>query len=380
VPERINILFIIDYFHETGGTEKHLSQLILGLPSSEFHCSVVVFDLGSNPLLDELRRHDVRIVHLPVAREYVPNALVQAWRLSTLIRRNRYDVVQTFHQKADTYGALVAWLSGARHLVSSKRDTGQLRNVRHSFLNKRLKFLFDAFIVVADGVRSSVTSNERRSSVRVRTIYNGVDIQRFTVPTGEQRRDSRMRLGFSDGDFVVGMLARFRPEKNHDVLFEAASEALAAIPMLRILAVGAGRLFDHYRERCRDSPLRGRVSFVGEVSDVVPCLWAMDVGVLTPGANEGFSNAILEQMAAGLPMIVTAVGGNAEAVIDGVNGIVIPPGNPTMLAEAIIRIYSDTAGRESKGRLSRMRVEEKFSLETMCREHAQFYRALCAHS
>ena len=101
----IEILFLIDYFHRTGGTEKHLAQLIRGLPSPEFRATVVAFDLGTNPLLDELRAAGVPVIHLPVGREYVPNALRQAWRLARLMRRHRYDIVQTFHQKADTFGA-----------------------------------------------------------------------------------------------------------------------------------------------------------------------------------------------------------------------------------------------------------------------------------
>src|SRR2546423_3094328 len=89
---RIEILFIIDYFHRTGGTEKHLAQLIAGLPTDAFRCSVVAFDLGANPLLDGLRARGVSIISVPVGREYVLNAVVQAWRLSKLIRKNRYDI------------------------------------------------------------------------------------------------------------------------------------------------------------------------------------------------------------------------------------------------------------------------------------------------
>jgi len=136
--DTVKILFIIDYFHRTGGTEKHLAQLIAGLPAGAFHCSVVAFDLGANPLLDGLRARGVPVISLPVGREYVPNAALQAWRLAKLMRRNRFDIVQTFHQKADTYGALIAWLSGVKHLISSKRDTGQLRRPWHFFLNRRL--------------------------------------------------------------------------------------------------------------------------------------------------------------------------------------------------------------------------------------------------
>ena len=376
----IKILFIIDYFHRTGGTEKHLAQLISGLPADAFRCSVVAFDLGANPLLDDLRARGVSITSVPVGREYVPNAAVQAWRLFKLIRKNRFDIVQTFHQKADTYGAVIAWLSGVKYLVSSKRDTGHLRKPWHVFLNRRLKSLFDAFIVVAEAVRLAVMANDHLPASRITTIYNGVDIARLVVPSAQQRGDARTRLGFAADDFVVGMVAGFRPEKNHDVFFAGLLQAAPSIPSLKVLAVGAGPLLAEFRERVAQTELGARTVFAGDVSDVVPYLWAMDVGCLTPGSNEGFSNAIVEQMAVGLPMIVTDVGGNAEAVLDGENGRVIPPLDATALSRALIELHDNPARAAAMGRSSRTRVEERFSLERMCAEHVRLYRSLCGGS
>ena len=373
----IKVLFIIDYFHRTGGTEKHLAQLIAGLPPDAFRCAVVAFDLGANPLLDGLRARGVSIIGVPVGREYVPNAVVQAWRLFKLIRKNKYDIVQTFHQKADTYGAVIARLSGVEHLISSKRDTGQLRKPWHVFLNRRLNSLFSAFIVVAEAVRVAVMASDHLPASRITTIYNGVDIARFTLPTAEQRRAARTRLGFAADDFVVGMVARFRPEKNHDVFFAGLSQAAASIPSLKILAVGAGPLLARFRERTAQTELGARTVFAGDVSEVVPCLWAMDVGCLTSGSNEGFSNAVVEQMAVGLPMIVTDVGGNAEAVIDGENGRVIPPLDAAALSWALIDLHGNPARSAAMGRASRTRVEERFSVDRMCAEHIRLYRSLC---
>jgi glycosyltransferase involved in cell wall biosynthesis len=373
----INILFLIDWFHRTGGTEKHLVQLVAGLPPDRFRCTVVAFDMGVNPLLDELRARDVPVIHLPVGREYVPNAAVQAWRLSRLIRRNRYDIVQTFHQKADTFGALIVWLSGARRLISSKRDTGDLRKPLHVFLNRRLRSLFQAFIVVAEAVRVAVVARDRLPDARVTTIYNGVDLSKFSPPTAQQRLESRTRFGFGLGDFVVGMVAGFRPEKSHDVFFAGLAQALSGIPTLKVLAVGGGELLSQFQEQISHGKLAQRVVFTGELTDVLPCLWSMDVACLTPGSNEGFSNALIEQMAVGLPLIVTDVGGNAEAVIDGVNGYVVPVGDAGALSAALIRMDQNREGQRAMGRASRQRAEERFSLDRMCAEHARLYQALC---
>ena len=103
-----------------------------------------------------------------------------------------------------------------------------------------------------------------------------------------------------------------------------------------------------------------------------------NVGCLTPGSNEGFSNAVVEQMAVGLPMIVTDVGGNAEAVVDGENGRVIPPQDATSFSSALIDLHGNPARAAVMGRASRTRVEERFSLERMCAEHVRLYRSLCA--
>ena len=374
---RIKILFIIDYFHRTGGTEKHLVQLIDCLPQNEFQCSVVVFDLGANRLLDGLRVQGVEIVSLPVKREYVPNALVQGWRLSRLIRIHKYDVIQTIHQKSDSYGALIAWLSGCRHLISSKRDTGALRRPWHLMINRLLKPLFQMHIAVADAVRAAVIANDRLPPERVVTIYNGVDAERFRPPSPDQRAEARARLGLVARDFVVGMVAGFRPEKNHEMFFAALQEVLPQMPSLKVLAVGAGPHLARFQNEIGISALGARTLFAGGVPDVLPYLWAMDVACLTPGSNEGFSNAVLEQMAVGLPVVVTAVGGNAEAVVDGECGRVIRPFDTGALARALTELHGDTGRRVALGAAARRRVEARFSLTRMCSEHARLYRSLC---
>jgi glycosyltransferase involved in cell wall biosynthesis len=220
-------------------------------------------------------------------------------------------------------------------------------------------------------------ANDRIASARIVTIYNGVDTTRFSPPSAGQRSAARARLGLGAGDFVVGMLAGFRPEKNHDTFFAGLLQALADIPALKVIAVGAGPSLAQWRKDIAATELGARIVFTGDVADVVPYLWAMDVGCLTPATNEGFSNAVLEQMAVGLPMIVTAVGGNAEAVVDGESGRTIAPRDPAALARALAELYADPVRRAVLGNAARKRVEEKFSLEYMCAEHARLYRTLC---
>ena len=372
----IKILFLIDYFHRTGGTEKHLVQLIAGLPAEQFRCSVVAFDMGRNLLLEELRARGVAVIHLPVGREYVPNGMRQAVRLWRLMRRERYDIVQTYHQKADSYGALLARLAGVPVLISSKRDTGELRNPLHVFVNRRLRGLFDAFIMVAEGVREAVARRDGLPATRVCTIYNGVDTGRFTPADAARKAAARRALGIPDTDLVVGMVAGFRPEKNHEVFFEAMERVALQVPNLRVVPVGGGPLLEQYRHSVAASPLATRTTFTGDVTDVLPVLHALDIGCLTSGSNEGFSNALIEQMAVGLPLVVTEVGGNAEAVVDGVTGFVVRPHDAAAVAGATLRLATDPVLRADRASAARTRAEDRFSLERMWREHAALYLRL----
>ncbi len=374
---RIKVVYLIDYFHRTGGTERHLTHLVTLLPREEFECTIVAFDLGENALLDLARAHGVRVVHLPVQREYELNGLRRARELWSLLREIRPDIVQTFHQKSDTYGAVIARIAGVKHLVTSKRDTGETRGPRDVFLNRRLKGLFERTIVVADAVGKAVIAKDGLDPSRVVRIYNGVDSTVFRPPTTLDTAAARARLGYADEDFVIGMVAGFRPEKRHDVFFEGIRNALGDIPHLKVIAAGGGPLIEHYQRLCEEPLLAGRVRFTGAVHDVQQYVEAMDVGCLVPGSNEGFSNAVLENMAMGLPMIVTDVGGNAEAVADGDNGIVIAPNDARAFGAALVTMYADGARRARMGRRSRELVEEKYSLEGMWRDHAKLYREIC---
>ena len=227
---------------------------------------------------------------------------------------------------------------------------------------------------MADAVGESVVKPDHLDRARLVKIYNGVDTERFRPPTPDESGAARAKFGLQPTDFVVGMVAGFRPEKNHRMLFEGAMAALPRIPGLKVLAVGDGPLIEEFRSRYPGS----LAVFAGDTRDVTTALWAMDVGSLLPSMNEGFSNAVIEKMAAGLPMIVTDVGGNAEAVFEGENGYVVPPRDAGRFTAALIGLHADAEGRRAMGRRSRELVEQKFSLPQMCASHVALYRMLCA--
>ncbi len=382
MTEKINIMFLIDslYGVSGGGTEIHLSYLVKYLPAEHFQCSIVAFDCGDTPFVRSIRWTGIPVIHLPVGKYYTPHALRQAFKLRKLIQRNKTDIVQVFHFKSNTYGALIARLSGVRYVLSSKRDIGDNISTRHKLILRALRGVIDRYIVVADKVGEIIIKDEHASPRKITRIYNGVDVERFHPPSSSEKERARAKLGYSKEDFVVGIVSVFRPEKNHEMFFKAIAMVSEKIHNLKALLVGGGPLFTHYKNKIENSVLGKIVTFTGPTHDVMEYLKAFDVACLVPSCNEGFSNAVLEKMAAGLPLIVTDIGGNAEAVLNGYNGIVIPPCDSDALADAIVRLYEYPVTRKEMGRLSRQRAEKYFTLQGMVQKHEELYKSLMATS
>lgn len=375
IPTRkLRVLYLIDYWGSPGGTERHLAYLLESLDRTRFECRVVVFNYLPNALAETARASGISIDHIPLARYYTPSGIKQALALLRYMRAHEIDIVQTFHFKSDVVGATVARLAGIRHVVSSKRDAADYKRTFHFLLNRLVRPLTERYIAVSRVVAEVIRKREGVPDSRISTIYNGVDLVRHVLPTADVRARARAALGFNDTHFVIGMSAWFRPEKDHGLLFGVFQRLLERTPSVRLLLVGGGPLLEHYRAFIQGQPgLADTIHFAGPVDDVRPFLHAMDVGCLIPSSNEGFSNSVLEKMAAGLPLVVTRIGGNAEAVVDGVTGFVIPPGASEQLENRLTRLHVDSPLRHSMSTAARKRVEEHFSLDRMIQQHETLY-------
>jgi glycosyltransferase involved in cell wall biosynthesis len=377
---KIRLLFIIDVVRVvSGGTERHLQNLLRHLDRERYECDVVAFDLGAE-FAESLEELGVRVWDLPLGRIYGPKAMRQMLRLRKVIRDGNVDIVQTYHAKADTFGVVAAKLAGTKHTVSSRRDTGDRKKPMYRFLSRLTNRLFDRFITVCDAVGESVSRSEGVPREKQLTIYNGVDLERFRPHGVSDVELSRLRseLGLREEDFVVGMIANFRPEKSFDVFLEAVRRARASIPEIKALAIGKGPTLDACERVAREPALLGVVGFPGRLNDVRGHIALMDVACLTPSSNEGFSNAILEKMAMGKPLVVTDVGGNRESVADRENGFVVPPNDPERVCAAIVELHRDREKRRRMGRNSRERVERLFTMDRMIRNHEELYEAILA--
>ena len=372
----VNILYIIDYLASPGGTERHLSYLTRHLDRSRFRCFVVPFYFEPTPMTDAMIAAGTLIEYIRVARYYAPKALLQALRLARFIRANNIDIVQTFHYKADVYGALVARLAGVKHIVSSKRDAADYKGPFRFFLHKLIRPLTERYIAVSDVVAEVIRLKEGVDANKMVTIHNGVDTQHYRVPNALEKIAAKERIGFSAENFVIGMSAWFRPEKDHQLLLDCFLELHRQYPALRLLLIGGGPLLETFKIKMASHITAGIIHFSGPVTDVAPLLQALDVACLVPHINEGFSNSVLEKMATGLPLIVTDIGGNKEAIAHGENGFVIAARDAEKLRSHLIELYCDPELRRRMGAASRERVLQRFSLQQMLKQHEALYEEM----
>jgi glycosyltransferase involved in cell wall biosynthesis len=226
--------------------------------------------------------------------------------------------------------------------------------------------------VNSKAVLSDVIKRDRVRPDKLVLIYNGINSLPFEVAS--RRRDKlREEMGLTGSDKVIIVVANLIPYKGHSDFLKAARLVFDHIPTALFWLVGDDRGIRNDLEHVASIfGIHERVRFMGQRYDIDSLLAVSNLAVL-PSHEEGFSNVILESMAAGLPVVATSVGGNPEAVVDGVTGWIVPPRNPAVMAEKIVDLLGDPQRAISWGELGRRRVKELFSVERMVESHVRLY-------
>jgi glycosyltransferase involved in cell wall biosynthesis len=302
--------------------------------------------------------------------------LKAARQLRELLHNRRIDIVHTFHESSDLWGGMIAKLSGVPILISSRRDMGYLRSVKHEIAYRVFGNCFDKVLAVSERVRERCISAERLTPSRVTTVYNGICLAEIdSVCTN---RTYRSGLGVPMEAQLVAAVGNIRRIKGFDVLIRAAQLVCMEYPKAAFLLVGEPSDREcqaELRDMVNNLGLSPNVRFLGSRTDIVPILKASDVFCL-PSRSEGFSNSLIEAMACRLPCVATDVGGNGEAIMDGINGYLVPPESPQALAGAILQFLQEPDRAQSMGREARGTVENRFTFEGMIERLVAMYEEL----
>jgi glycosyltransferase involved in cell wall biosynthesis len=367
---RIRVVEFTNCFH-VGGGEVQLLELLRRLPL-DYEVSLHALN-ASGPLLDDTRALGYEPhVHPLGASLMRPASLAEAMKLAVWLRRERIDLVHAQDFYSTLLGVPAARLAGVPVVVSRLDLVHWHGTVRHLAL-AAASHAADVVIANCEAVRQLVVERERVAAHRVVVIRNGLDIPRFD----EQRRGALAAPLPETGDGPLAVhVANMRHEvKRQEDFLVALAQARREVKGLRALLVGDGARRQPLELLARSLGLEGVAHFLGTRADVPAILARATFGVLS-SRQEGLSNAVMEGMAAALPMLVTDAGGNAELVRDGERGFVVPPERPELLASAMVRLLRDPGLARSMGQAARRFVEEELTLDRMVSEHDRLYRSL----
>lgn len=334
------------------------------------HHTVVATLNNEGVLRDEVEATFGEIPEFPLRSFYDLNFLQQVRRCSKWLQANEIALVHTHDFYTNIFGMTAATLAGVRVRIASKRETGGMRTPMQDRIEAAAFSRADAIVVNADAVREHLVSRGIDAK-KITVIHNGIDLDRFAATV--DRDEVRQRYGIPTERLLVTLVANLRHAvKNVPMLLRAAAGVDA-----EFVIAGEGDLMTELRSLAAELSVAERVHFIGRSTDVPSLLAASDIGVLTSD-NEGFSNSILEYMAAGLPVVATDVGGAREAIIDGETGFVVPPNDANELAAKLNDLFGDDAKRSQFGNAGRRRVEEHFSREVQLAATVELYERLFA--
>jgi len=294
--------------------------------------------------------------------------VAMAWRLARAMRATRPDLVH-LHSRigADVWGGVAARLARIPVVHTRRVDNPEPRWL------VALKYrLHDRVIAISEGI-GRVLLDEGLPAEKLRVVRSAVDWVRFQAPC--DHASAAARLGVPPEALLVGVVAQLIPRKGHRFLLEALPPLAEAHPRLRVLFFGQGPLEAELRARIERLGLAGRVLLLGFRDDLERLLPCLDL-VVHPATMEGLGVALLQAASAGVPILASAAGGIPEAVRDGLNGVLVPPGDARSLGDALGRLLADPALRRRLGDAGRALMRREFSVDAMVEGNLAVYREL----
>jgi glycosyltransferase involved in cell wall biosynthesis len=379
--DRIRVLEFATMF-EIGGTEGQLMHLVDGMDPTRFDVRLACLRRHGE-LLAHIEERGLPLEEFAIDRLYGAHTVRQQVRFALELRRQRIDVVHTHGFYPNVFALPAARLARTPVTIGAVREQAAFWTPAQRRANRVALGLADAIVVNAETVRRELAAFGY-SPAKLRLIRNGVDVERFSAATAAA--GLRAQLGWSAATPVVAVVSRLAQGKGIETFLEAAVEVTRRRPDARFVVIGDGGVVrsgavvhGEYRRqlerRASELGLGARVHFTGYRLDVPALLAEAHLSVL-PSCSEALSNALLESMAAGAPLIATAVGDHVLVVEDGVTGLVIAAGDAGALARAMLRLLDDPKLAARLGRNARRVARERFSLGRMVRETEAVYEEL----
>jgi len=370
-----NVLHIIGSFHQ-GGSERQTVQLTRLLREDDTY-NVFLATLNKEGILrGEVEKIGFTIIpEFPLTSFYNLNFARQLRKCSRFIKESNIEIVHTHDFYTNVFGILAARMAKVKLKIASKRETGGMRSKQQKIVEKRIFGFADAIVVNSKAVEDYLIA-EGIPAEKLRVVYNGLDLERLK-PKETDRRKICEEFGLPTGENIkfVTLVANLRHAvKNQPMFLRAAKTVAEKFPDAHFILAGEGELKKELENLAKQLNVSDKTHFIGGCTRVPELLSVSFAGVLTSFA-EGFSNSILEYMAARLPIVATNVGGANEAIIENETGYIVESNDDEAMANRLIELLQNEAKARSFGEKGREVVEKFFSCEAQLKKTLSIYHA-----
>ena len=303
--------------------------------------------------------------------------------LTAFLRKNPYHIVHTHNSKAGFLGRLAAKLVGVPVIVHTVHgfafhDEEPLwRQMLFRNLERLASRWSDRMIFISQPLIDWALKDHIVGEDKITKIYSGIQLDKFHPVKSEEKDQIRSKWSLQKEEAVVGIVSKLWEGKGHTVLIEAFKLLKEKIKDAKLVIVGEGYLYDELFRRVGNNGLRDSVLFTGFQMDVSEIIATFDVAVL-PSFFEGMGRVILEAMAMEKPIVASRVGGIPDLIDQGINGLLVRPGDARELADALERVLSDNGLAKKLGKEGRKKIKDQFSADVMVRSIEKLYRELLA--
>lgn len=370
---RRKVFFLLDSLN-IGGTEVQAVELALRIGVKGYDVTLGCLRVRG-PLLERLKGSDI------VIQEFYPkggfdsiHGVYRMLRLAKFLRGGQFQIFHAHDLYSNILGIPSAVVARVPVIISSQRDLSHLNpyRTRKRAWIRRLQNLSTAVLANSKAVRDSLLADHNFAAEKIRVIHNGVDTDRW----GHGNRDRTWLVPSGAGEKWIVLVGNMNSDvKGHPFLITAAAEVVREFPNTRFVLVGDGSQRPDFEQKVAQLGLQRNFLFLGRRDDVPKVLSACDIAVL-PSKAEGLPNAVLEYLATGLPAIATRVGGSAEIIQDGKNGLLTPTEDSSALAGAILRLLRDPSLSARLGQNGRDYVLQEFSFARLIEKTDQLYTEL----
>ena len=353
---QIPVAVFLTSFH-SGGTERQMSDLIRQLDRSQFAVKVACTH-KEGPWLSRVEAF-APVTAFPIRGFAHPSMVAQGSAFARWCRAEKIQVVQSCELYGNIFALPFAAMAGVPVRIGSRRELNPDKT-RTQIALQRQAYRCARAIVANSPAAARQLEIEGVRRDRIATIPNGVDVKRFAAPRGPRPVST------------IVTVANLRKEKAHEVLLAAAARQRPHQPQLRFLIAGDGPRLNELRALAESLRITDTVSFIGHCDDVPALLAEADAFVL-PSRSEAFPNGAIEAMAAGLPVIASAVGGLLDLIDSGVTGVLVRPDDPVVLADAIESLVLSPERAAGIGAAARDLVARRYSFDRMVRAFEHLY-------